>query len=459
MDGFIVRDRNGLMHIHNVDVAVLGAGPAGAIAARQLGRAGVDVLLIDPFMPRAGHAMESFPASGAPLTEEIGLLGLLCDTSDGPAAAMHMQWRDQPEVQTFEGGGPLLLHRDLSHARLREAALEVAKSLIARVRSIAPTATGAQVVTDAGTVHCRMVLDARGRSAVRRPSADLIALPFTARGAPHAHTMHLAALEAGWIWAVTQADGTAHGAVFQRAATLAGLCLSKRAQYAAHVFAHAEMFRDLSTVETGRPLAAGLSIVDDPVVSDRHIVIGDAALARDPIASHGLVHAMRTAVQAAIAVRTILDPATDTRAALRFVRHKHAVAAAAARRATEQAYRDQSMYSTAFWQQTGSAPQPPAMIGADASGVVSLATPLTRAPVLETDRIRWAPAISLPGTADFITAIGPITALEIAAACRPAASLHEIARRLGRQHSLPVVFEVLEKLTLGGAFAAVARAH
>ena len=89
-------------------------------------------------------------------------------------------------------------------------------------------------------------------------------------------------------------------------------------------------------------------------------------------------------------------------------------------------------------------------------GAVTLAAPLTRAPVLENDRIRWRPAIELSASDSFLTDSGSITALDIAAACRPAAPLPEIANRLGRQHDMPAVFEVLERLTLGGAFVQAA---
>ena len=87
-------------------VAVLGAGPAGSIAARQLGLAGVDTLLIDPLQSPLGHRLESFPPSGAPLADDIGLLETICGVSEGPAASLHMGWRKETEVRTFDGHVP-----------------------------------------------------------------------------------------------------------------------------------------------------------------------------------------------------------------------------------------------------------------------------------------------------------------------------------------------------------------
>lgn len=447
----MLRDRTGLMHKHKTQVAVLGAGPAGVIAARQLGLAGLDVLLIDPFDAARGHRIESFPPSGAPLADEIGLLKLLFEASDGPAETMQMLWRDVPEVRVFEGAGPLLLSRAALHENLREEALKYVKPLQARVRNVVTTPQGIELQTTAGGVQADITIDARGRHANKRSASDLIALPFSAQGNVPAHTMWLEAMPTGWIWACRPADDAVQGILFQRAGMLTRKDARARTAYVTACLAGSESFSNVSVIAAGKPVAAGLSAAEDPVMSDRHLLVGDAALARDPIASHGLVHAMRSAVQTAIAVLTILDPAGDRHAAQSFLRHKHREAVLAARLATQRAYADQTRFQTPFW--TGTAPPEPSPVLPDiAHGSVMLAAPLTRAPVLQDERIRWAAAIEMPVVNEFLTTLGAITASEIAAACRPAASLHEIAIRLGRQHDMPLVFEVLERLTLGGAF-------
>ena len=155
-----------------VAVAVAGAGPAGAIAARQLGLAGLDVVLIDPFVTPAGHLIESFPASGAPLAEEIGLLAAICDVSDGPAEAMRMAWRDVPETRAFEGAGPLLLDRIALHERLRAEALRHVAPLQARLRGVVTSGRKVELSTSAGTIRCDMLIDARGRQAQKRAASD-----------------------------------------------------------------------------------------------------------------------------------------------------------------------------------------------------------------------------------------------------------------------------------------------
>lgn len=439
---------------HKAAVAVLGAGPAGAIAARQLGLAGVDVVLVDAAPAHRGHAIESFPASGAPLADDIGLLSAICGISDGPAVRMELLWRNTPETRSFEGDGPLLLRRKSLHAVLRAKAAPHVRYLQTRVRKVTVTEVGAKVMTDAGTVHCEMVLDARGRNATKRAASDLVALPFAARVDLAPGSMWLEAQEQGWLWACRPDAGFVHGVVFERTAALSGLTARSRQAHASARLAASRTFAKATAVTVGTPGAAGLSCVDDPVLARRHVLVGDAALARDPIASHGLVHAMRSGVQSAIAARTILDPAGETDAALDFLRHKHTEAVRAARQATSRAYRDQELFCGAFWEQHAEAiaPDPAPALGCDP---VTLTRPLTRAPVLDHDRIRWAPAIDMPARQDVFTRFGSVTALDVAAACRPPAPLNEVAARLGRSHAQPMVFEALEHLTLGGAFSSV----
>lgn len=440
------------MPSHKAEVAVLGAGPAGCIAARQLGMAGIDVVLVDAGATVGGHAMESFPASGAPLAEDIGLLAAICAVSEGPADRMHLQWPEAPETRVFDGDGPLLLPRGLLHDALRVEARRHVRFLEARVRGVSTDPTGGEVKTDAGDVTCRMVVDARGRTAVKRPGSDLVALAFSARSAAPARTMWLEALPDGWLWGCSDGADGVHGVLFQRSAVFSGMRARGRRDHLCGQLSRSVSFAGVTDIKTGRPMAAGLSAVADPVLTPRHVLAGDAALARDPIASHGLVHAIRSGVQVAAAVRTVLDPAGDNHAALSFLRHKHTEAVQAARLATARAYGDQGQCAGDFWTQHAEAlnEEPLPQIG---SGPVTLAAPLTRAPVLEGESIRWKPAIALPARQDFFTGFGPVSALDIAAACRPSAPLSGVAQRLRRQHAAPVVADVLHHLAQGGAFA------
>ena len=441
-----------------VEVAVLGAGPAGSIAARELARAGVLTCLIDPGRTVTGHGIESFPASGAALANDIGLLTPLCAASDGPAGGMQMVWRDTPEARQYDGDGPLLLHRAQVHAALRDLAGETPNctTRITRVRDVRPLGPGMVVTGDDGPLTCNLVIDARGRAVNADAQTDLMALPLSGISAPPQDPfMHIEALADGWIWACCLSDGAVTGAIFQSARALAGTSAQDRQVYADQCLKSTSL-PQMDQVTLARPCPAGLAVAEDPLPGRRHILIGDAALARDPISSHGLVHAMRSAVQGAIVARTILAPDGDAGAAESFLRQKHHEAVRAARAATAQAYLDQTRHRTPFWS-ASQKPEPLPAMPDIRSGPVELAFPLTRAPVLDHDRIRWTPALETGLKGDVVTHFGPLNAVDIAAACRPPAPLPEIASRLGARHPLPQVFEALEHLAQRGVFVQARR--
>lgn len=461
----MVRRTRGLKLRAGVDVAVLGAGPAGSVAALELGRAGLSVALIDPGVVQHSHQIESFPAAGAPLADAIGVLAPICRTAEGPAQRMQMYWREQPETQQFNDAGPLLLYRRELHQTLRAEALSASADTVyikARVRQLISHDGTETVATTHGDIQARLVLDARGRIGGRRIGAQtvpdwnvsdgLVALPFSGtQQTPSSSHMLIEALPEAWVWAACLASGAVHGAIFQQASALAGVTLASRAASAERRLSKSRALPDLANVGFSRPQSAEFAAVPDPVLSDTRLVIGDAALARDPIASHGLVHALRTAVQAAAVVRTVLDPQLDSEAAYAFIRHKHRDAMKNARLATAQAYADQSLFDTPFWHRVAALPSAPEPAAISPSEPLRLSSPLTRAPVLDSGTIRWAPAITLPVIDDFIIMHGAISAVDIAACCQPPASLPELAARLARWHDQASVMAVLEHLIRGGA--------
>jgi flavin-dependent dehydrogenase len=59
------------------DVLIAGAGPAGAVAARVLARAGRRVLLIDDSRPDLPKVGESLPGAARPILQNLDALTVL----------------------------------------------------------------------------------------------------------------------------------------------------------------------------------------------------------------------------------------------------------------------------------------------------------------------------------------------------------------------------------------------
>ncbi len=449
-----------------VDVAILGAGPAGSVAAHELGKSGLSVVLIESGDTTDVHCIESFPQSGAPLAESTGLLSAICSAAYAPAQSMTLHWRAQAEVRDFGNAGPLLVHRrELHHALLSQArsASPATTVVKARVRKVQRVGELSFIETDTGRVKARLTLEARGRVEARRmkkPAGThqrhaLVALPFSVRCRSGVAAMSLEALPEAWVWVAHTGDGEAHGAIFQNASMLAGQSLQQRVSYGTSCIQNTRCLnQSTEALRFHTPTAADFIALDDPVINDACFAIGDAALARNPVASHGLVHALRSGVQAAAAVRTVLSAQHQSDAAFAFLRHKHSDAYRNALTATARAYTE-SRFNTAFWQCYASMKEPPVAPTFPMSQVLTLTEPLAQAPVLDGDFIHWAPAIALPLKQDYAVQIGPLAAAEIASACQPAAALPELAARLQRFHNRKIVADVFDALLAGGALSPV----
>jgi len=437
------------------DVAVVGGGPAGIAAALSALRAGLRVRLIDPGLP-VRPRVESLPPGGIALAGCLGLDRALGAAGLGRAAAMRLLWRARPEVRAFGADAPLLLDKPAFHDALR-AMLPPGCLLPARVRSLRARPDGVDLCHDGGVMAARFVIDARGRAGLRGRhggGAVVLALAFAGRLAiaPTQPLMVLEALADGWLWACVLPSGLVRGAVHLPAAALAGLSADRRA---------ARLARDLAASDLGLPgrLVAGdvapamLQAAPDPFAAPRVLRIGDAALAQDPVAAHGLTHALRSGVQAASAVATLLDPQGAADAARDFIRTRHQAAVRSAETATARALADQARHRGGFWAVRREASGPPPTPWPALTGPLRLA-PLIRAAEMQGGRIRWAPALWLPGTGQAQTRFGPLTAETIALALDRPGRLAELAQRLARVTDAATAAAILRHLMDGGALQA-----
>lgn len=443
------------------DAAVIGAGPAGVAVARQLHAAGLDVTVIDPGLPPAPR-VESLPANGLALAESLGLDTALNAACLDRARGMRMHWRAAAELREFPEDPPLLLDRVRLHHALRGAVSDL-RVIPARGGRIAPAGDRPRVQAGDCLVAARVIVDARGRAGLRgsrRLGADLVALPFAGRlaaASAAAAMMQIEALEDGWLWACTLPDGRLSGQLFLEATTLAGL--GRPAQRALLARRLAATYPGVDPI-AGRVAPAMLDAVDDPFAGDFVLRVGDAALARDPIASHGLLHALRSGAQAAAAAATLLDPECDATAARAFIRDRHRRATEAARTATSQAYGDQARIRSPFW--TRRTPGPPAHPRAPSwpplSRPLTLSAPMRTVAMLDAGRIRWTPAIWLATSAEAAPRLGPLSAAALARLLTPPAPLAELAGRLDRAVGPAASQAVLRRLLDEGALAPAAQA-
>lgn len=443
------------------DAVVVGAGPSGVAAALCLLREGLRVLVIDPGLQPAPRT-ESLPANGISLAESLGLAPALADAGLGRAAAMRLYWRNSPETRDFGQGGPLLLDRRLFHAALR-GLLPASVMFSGRVSRLMARGDRVLVHLGAATISARVVIDARGRAGLRAPrraESSLAALGFTGlleTAAVHS-SMMLQSLAEGWLWACLQPSGRLSGSLFLPVSSLAGLDAGKRARLLARQLEASVLGVPLD-LSAGPVTEAMLRAADDAFAGPLMIRVGDAALARDPVSSHGLVHALRSSAQAAAAAVTLLDPDGDDTAARSFIRERHRHAVTAATEATALVHAERSWRQTAFWQSAeATSPSAPAAVQWPTLSRPLALAPLRRAAVLERGRIRWDDAVWLSRSRRAAPRFGDITARRLAQLLAPPAPLTLLSARLEKELKPGVARGILQQLLDEGALFEAASA-
>lgn len=169
------------------DVVVIGAGPAGALAARELARRGPRVLLVDRrAFPRPKTCGGCLNAAALNVLESVGLGGLLANAGAVPIEKLR--------VQDGRGGMEVHLPRGmaLSRARLDAALVDAAQAMGAHFLDateavFGPVEAGHRLLdlAHAGTrftVRARLIVVACGLLPARRGPVSEVAVRVASRG-------------------------------------------------------------------------------------------------------------------------------------------------------------------------------------------------------------------------------------------------------------------------------------
>jgi flavin-dependent dehydrogenase len=321
------------------DVAVVGAGPAGAATARRLAQAGCHVALLERThfdSPRAG---ESLAPAVQPLLADLGVWPQFIDLSPLPSYGTRSSWGSAEPGDHSHLLTPYLsgwhVDRQAFDRMLAETALQAGAQLHLGARVIrveAETKGGTLFVADstgAKQVRAEFIVDASGRGAAlarwvgaRHVLLDRLVGIGAGYPDPHAGTQcytQIEATEDGWWYSAPAAADRCVRMLMTDAdlARAQGLA-SQSAWHAALVRAPLTRARG----DIGPPLW-GPRIF--PAVSQRlqrggeraplgWLAVGDAALAVDPLSGSGVVRALRMAAAAAETVMSTLGGEPGDRA-------------------------------------------------------------------------------------------------------------------------------------------------
>ncbi|MDO5632037.1 MAG: pilus assembly protein CpaD [Paracoccus sp. (in: a-proteobacteria)] len=278
------------------DMVILGGGPAGAVSAWLAARDGLSVALIDPDRTPArieglSPRLHRWLAGQRLLSGFDGVIGPLPRQVDWGGIA--------------GGNTEYVVERTALDRHLRAMAEQAGARLI---RAAGRADGGGVMLDDGRMLSCGWLLDARGRAgAPRAPgrAPATMALSGWLRETSDTPGGQVSTLPDGWLWRAALPDGrvwaqfvtdaAGHGTPAERLSAAAG---------------------PLSAAPMVREAAPRLAVAQQDL---RHLRIGDAAAAMDPLSGHGQFWAVSSALAAAAVRRTLTDDPQMTAICHRFL--------------------------------------------------------------------------------------------------------------------------------------------
>ena len=297
--------------VDRADVVIIGAGPAGSLAAFRLARAGARVALIDGSHPREK------PCGGGVTGRALALVADVVDAAGLPSCRIRSaRFVDTPTGRSvavpLEGDALIVASRAEFDGRLLDAARQAGADLVAARAQDVTRDSGTFVVrTSAGRVTAPLLIGADGvNSLVRRrlarpfARAELsIATGFFAHGATSDEVViELAADPPGYLWSFPRPGHLAVGICAQAdEGPTAGGLRARTARWI-HGLGLADGER-LSPYSWPIPSLSAAAFGSLAVSGPGWFLTGDAAGLVDPITREGIYFALRSgelAAQAAL---------------------------------------------------------------------------------------------------------------------------------------------------------------
>ena len=421
---------------HEVEVCVLGGGPAGSVIARRLAQLGHRTLVIERNPEPRGQRTESLAPSILQILDSLGLSGAVVSATLCREKRALVRW-DSISIQTklFEHPS-LLVQRSLLDLRLREEAARAGANVLAPASARTPqrmTSGGwlipAKTSKGLTTIAAHFLIDARGKrwstsAAVNGPRTVAISAAWRHTDKTYMETR----IEAGtdeWYWGCPLRHGLYSATVFVDATRAAGLSGDARKELYQRLLFRSELLSDLSHGAMATPISVrdATSHTASDLIEEDYIRIGEAAFSIDPLSSQGVQSAILSAIHGAAAVHTI-RMGHDPRPAMTFFRDRQQFAAIKASGNAERLYRRSFCNgSSPFWMTRSGASQnvlPHQKMNPDALGSLppfarlSKALKIVEVPVLCGTIIRQARALNHPSLDHPIAYIGGIALAPLA---------------------------------------------
>lgn len=295
------------------DCIVVGAGPAGSLAAYDLAADGARVLLVD----RASFPRDKPCGGGVLLSAAAQLPFSIAPVVERAVHGFHVRYRrDRVFTHRFEEPLAYMTQRARLDAYLAERAAEVGADFHdgRRVRNVETDASGVTVCFDGGDVATApATIAADGANGICRralglpPQPMAVALEANVAGVPQMWSdyvgLELGSMPGGYGWVFPKGD---HCNVGLGGWPVTGPML--RAEL--DVYSAVEQFPP-GTLSGRRGHHLPLREAGSPAVRGRVALVGDAAGLVDPLSGEGIGNAIRSGRMAASAVARLLSGETS----------------------------------------------------------------------------------------------------------------------------------------------------
>jgi 2-octaprenyl-6-methoxyphenol hydroxylase len=314
----------------NADVAVIGGGPAGLVAAIALATAGVDTLLIAP-PAEPDHRTTALLAGSVTALETLGVWPA-CVPHAAPLRKIRLVDATQrliraPEVLFaaaeigLDAFGSNIENRHLVAAlEARAVELKLARIAAAAV-SLAPDAAGVSIKHAEGETRVRLVIGADGRRSLCRAAAGIEttqrAYPQTAltlnlaHARPHDDTSTEFHTESGPFTLVPLPGRRSSLVCVLDPQSAAGLVAMSDAELSAEIERRAHSLLGKMTVELGRGIFPLAIETANSFARERIALVGEAAHVVPPIGAQGLNLGLRDGATIAELVAEALRQHSD----------------------------------------------------------------------------------------------------------------------------------------------------
>jgi flavin-dependent dehydrogenase len=299
------------------DVLIVGAGPAGASAARVLSLAGLHVIMTDPIKKITYKIGESLPGAAMPLLRDIGLLPWFEMSFPKICYGNLSSWGNEHLV-SFDfirdpNGTSWHLDRPAFDASLREAAQNAgAKWLKLKLENLTKTESHKWRASFNGEeIESTWLIDASGRRSIcaqkigikQKHDKPLIALFSWGKNFHKEERTLIESVPYGWWYSAPIPNNKRVIALHIEAKNAAYIIKNpdewenkvKETTFIKKIYSHDHEWQGLK-----RTIANGMTL--EQFGGKNWLAIGDAALAFDPISSQGIFNALYTGLRGAQAI-------------------------------------------------------------------------------------------------------------------------------------------------------------